>query len=566
MTSLDSPATFGQIADTLDDLALARVTAMIAEGRSPVEAWFSTATFNQYGNRKPDWAGPMVFEGVPTSDMRIIEPGGLSWRRLPWPLQDQELSQPAHEGSAPAGPVTLAERVDAGLVAELTGNQLRLPEGATAIWGAGFFDSGDIGDRARRHMAEGTKQGVSVDLTEMRLDLPDDPRELDAIVAGEAMLRILSARIGAATLVSIPAFEEARLQINGEIPMTSEALVASGGLVEDVTFQVVVPLTNFVAPQVIPLDPAPRASLSYGNGNTDLTSSAVDAATPLSKVDPSRLVPLGTGDDGRMQVADLDALVAGGAPARDLPLSHTPPPEWFEKRTYSEVTPKVIEPPDVHGRRRFHGHTAAWGSCHTARPDLCVDVPRGLDYDSFQGPRVETEVLCQDGTVLKAGPVIIDNVHPNLRASASDAAAHYHWTGSMVAAVRCYEDEHGLQVQGWVYPTATADDIVVLRGCSVSPDWRPRATARGGRGVVAMLGVPVTGFNLGLVASGGPEVDPVPDVEFDVDARWAEALTRLGRSDLVKQELSGVDARWFAALSRLGVIRDCSCGCNTCDA
>lgn len=463
--------------------------------------WADDAAFADLQNRDPEWGGLIAFEEVATSDRRKIRGMGLTWRSLPFPLLDQRQTAMGHEGAVAVGPFVAINRVSPADVLQLTDGRVEIPGNGFGIAGFGLWATGEAGEMARQETEEGTKQGVSVDLTEMKINLPTDPEELEEIIFGDGEIDIVAAKIAAATKVPIPAFEHARLQIIGDIPQVEpQALVASGGLLEGVTMRMIVPMTTFEVRRPGP----PLVSFS----GVHVPTSSNTPGIQWRETDPEPGYP--------SEVAEwqdqLDAMVASGG----LPMSHTPPPCWFSERQYSEFTPKVIEPPDEHGRRRIHGHVAAWGSCHLGNPTVCHDVPRGLDYSSFQGPKVESKVFCDDGSTLNAGPVIIDNVHPNLKARASDALAHYHHTRSMVANVCAYEDQFGLQIQGWLLPRTTADDIVVLNGAQLSPDWRPRATAFNGKGVVAILGVPVSAFNTALVASGAPPVEDLDDV-VDVD-------------------------------------------------
>ena len=69
--------------------------------------------------------------------------------------------------------------------------------------------------------------------------------------------------------------------------------------------------------------------------------------------------------------------------------------------------------------------------------------------------------------------------------------AHYDNTGTAAADVCVGEDEHGIWLAGAVRPTATDEQIHMLRASAVSGDWRPL-----GRGMelVAALAVNRPGF------------------------------------------------------------------------
>lgn len=452
-----------------------RVGAVVASARRwdefglRREDWADGDVFASFEGRRPEWGGLFCFEEVLTSDNRIITGSGLTWRQLPFTLQDQLQSQMGHDGAVPVGPTITMDRIDPSEVARLTDGNVELPPEGFGVWATGLFDTGEEGAAARRRMEEGTKQGVSVDLTEVELDLPDDPEEAMEILFGNGILRIKSAKIAAATLVAIPAFENARLRIIGDIPddTDAEALVASGGRLDGLTLTVVAPFTGVFVNRI------------HNGGDSDTW----DLASATEHV---------------------SALTASGA-------SRRPPAEWFAPVVYSEPTPVTLGDPDPdnHGLRRIHGHLGVKGSCHIGFADRCVDVPMGLDYDSFQGSRAAGTVTCADGSKVKAGPIVMSAEHAAIRDArgrivpAGEAIDHYAHTGCLVAQGRCYEDAHGVQVQGWVLPDVTDEQLARLDACDLSPDWRGRATARGGRGVVALLTVNVSGFNTALVASAG---------------------------------------------------------------
>ncbi len=581
-----------------------RRAASFAPSMNPAD-WADPDVFASFEGRRPEWRGVLGLEGVMTSDGRVINPEGLSWRELPITLQYQVLSQGGHEGSAAVGPIV---------------NIWRTGEGdGYRIMGEGLFDTGEYGQDARRQMENGTKQGVSMDLTEVKLNLPEDPEELERVFMGEAPLEIVSARIGAATLVSIPAFEGARLSILGDMPDDSDemdALVASGGRVADGTFRVVFPIefavsppahsTEDVSPPPSPVEwaavsdlpegayPADDglyeidsepASLADAVPSDEVTSheaairqfaelgatgqrAAIDQATAVAASPP--LVDEG---DYAYSTALLDALTASGGSVR-------PPSSWFDQIDYAAPVPFTVEEPDASGMRRMHGHVGLKGSCHIGFQGRCVQVPMGLDYESFQGGRAAGIVRCADGETVHAGPVVMGTEHAAVKdvrgrtVPAGQAIDHYAHSGCLVGQVRCYEDRHGVQVQGWVLPGVTDEQLARLDASDLSPDWRPRATASGGRGVVGMLVVGVSGFNTALVASAAELADNAPadelsdwDTERAVAARKVEALQRLGvdASGLAELVLSDhppahVERR-DRVLARLG---GCSCGCGSC--
>lgn len=567
---------------TLERDALVASAAAIQMSASD---WYSPDLFESLGGQKPQWGGVILVEGMLTDDKRYLTPGGGTWRKLPFPMRTQQADIGAHDGAEAIGPFTGLKRSTPAEVKAMA--DIDLPADSTPIWAHGLFDESDIARTAGRQISNGTKMGVSVDLVDVTLDLPDSPEDQDRVMMGELPLVIASYKIAGATQCDIQAFEFSRLRILGDLPSAPEeieALVASGGRLEGLTFQAVMPLSwiqEAPVEELAAVEPCSDFQPDEGDaktcsqcGHRDYRHEAKAAAEDVESFGDV-VEPVTAADMNDIP----ETLVASGAPR--------PPAEWFLAGVYTGVRPVSIDEPDESGLRRIHGHVAAWGSCHIGFAGKCVDVPRGLDYASFQGDRVPQSVTCSDGSVVKAGPVVMDTVHPSLKASASDAGAHYAHTGCLAAQVRLYEDKHGLQMAGWVMPGLSDEHLARLSASDYSPDWRPRASANGGRGVVAVLAVPVSGFNLGLVASAGKLDDSLDDSLDELAiigtswtphaaalaSRKVDVLRRLDvpvSADLealaASVEPPEVSARKVAVLARLrGDTSGCGCGCEgTC--
>jgi len=150
-----------------------------------------------------EWQGPLVVEGIPTGDRRQIAPGGLSYRELPLPLMFSRVNDEGHRGSEPAGRIARIERRENGV-----------------IYGFGYFDSGEVGQEARRMLTEGTLRGVSIDMDMLEVD----EASADEYMMGAGTLMIQTARVMGATVTPFPAYAEAYLEIIEQ----DEALVAAG--------------------------------------------------------------------------------------------------------------------------------------------------------------------------------------------------------------------------------------------------------------------------------------------------------------------------------------------------
>lgn len=180
------------------------------------------------------WEGTLVFEGQMTGDGRLIEANALRWENLPIPLRWSAIDNGGHDGAQVVGSIDAIERGQGG-----------------AITARGRFDLGsEHGTEARRQVAEGLTTGVSVDLDDVSFEIrvarevmddmmgePEpvpvetvegepgaEPTDADgrvtvvSINSDDEVMVTTDARIRAATMVAIPAFESARLAVTEEAP------------------------------------------------------------------------------------------------------------------------------------------------------------------------------------------------------------------------------------------------------------------------------------------------------------------------------------------------------------
>lgn len=190
------------------------------------------------------WAGVICVENEMTGDGRIIEEGALRWEEEePGPIRLVIEDSGAHDGAVTVGRVLSIERREGGV-----------------IWGEGDFDAGSqYGSEALRLVGEKVQNGVSVDLDDVSFKIEvasEIMDEMDSLMEGdgeegdgEAQVRQTSedgervvvaeinsddevmvttaARIRAITLVGIPAFARAKIDLV-DAEEESESLVASG--------------------------------------------------------------------------------------------------------------------------------------------------------------------------------------------------------------------------------------------------------------------------------------------------------------------------------------------------
>jgi hypothetical protein len=164
--------------------------------------------------------GVLAVEGTPTGDRRKFAEGCLVWRNLPIPMAFQKQSGSGHDGSIVAGRIDSIWRV---------GSELRY---------TGTFADNDTADEAIGLIAEDHMTGVSVDVDSAQMSVEqgnDDPSEADELARKLGMpgdndiMLFTQGRISGATIVAIPAFQEAYIAI-GNPPDDWQAELGSDDL------------------------------------------------------------------------------------------------------------------------------------------------------------------------------------------------------------------------------------------------------------------------------------------------------------------------------------------------
>ena len=131
------------------------------------------------------WLAPLAPIGVRTGDGRMFQPGALSHRRLPLPLEWAKARIGGHSGA-----VTIGRIMGVSLGPDETGQEY--------LWGWGDLFDPDVIPEVRQAMAlmEGGVAGLSL-----------DPGGFVEIMRAGEERDFSRYRVGGATLVSIPAFE-----------------------------------------------------------------------------------------------------------------------------------------------------------------------------------------------------------------------------------------------------------------------------------------------------------------------------------------------------------------------
>lgn len=497
------------------------------------------------------WRGPLAVEGITTGDGREFSAGSLTWADLPVPLRWNK--EDSHGGEAHTVAVNVG-RID------------RIWRDGNQIMGEGVLNLSDPDGQRVYDMIKGQFiRGVSIDadsITDADVEFvwpeddnagPDDEDLFAMMFAQPEKVIFHAGRIRAATLVDIPAFAEAYVELLDEAgvvvasarPEAFRAFAPHDTSTSDGPWDG--PANEAGLPSPLTLDQAHAAYAWYDQDRVEDGEIVKDAARFIhhevnadGTPGAANLTACSTGigvlngarggttipDADRQEVwehlaahlrdADQEPpeLTASGALVAHAALDWNPPKEWFVDPELSVPTGITI---DASGR--LYGHAAQWGSCHVGFSDQCVSPPREDSHPYF----TTGELTTQDGSTVSVGQITVGTGHAALNASHQAAAQHYDHTGWAVADVAVGNDVHGIWVAGAVRPNADSSRVHELRASGqVSGDWR---RIGGKLRLVGLLAVNVPGFPVprmrarvasgaqyALVAAGRPTVSRGPSM------------------------------------------------------
>lgn len=445
--------------------------------------------------------------GLPTGDGRRFAAGALTGRELPAPVKWQRTDSSGHSTSVVVG------RIDA------------LHFGKDGVEASGIFFTPDpaVLPRLAEDAAEAyqlTKDGVigpSVDLDAMEFHPLGDPDDFAAEGGKRPEIEVTKGRISAVTLVSIPAFAEARpfslSDVDADQYATETALTAAGVRQGMELFR--------LAPDDFEWDLMDW--LLAGETDGALYSDEEHTLFPVAEVvnGTMSLVPQAVADAISVLAfssdqVDLAEPVKDVLKARLEELAATcglPNPPWAQEALTASAgvrsvlpaaafaNPKLAGPTSPqfqdmgNGVTRTFGHVATWRTCHIGFQDRCVTAPKSKsNYSYFHVGSVET-----DAGRIPAGKLTLGGGHADTSAGFQAAVAHYDNTAVVAADVVVGEDKHGLWYSGVLRPGLSQAKIDEFAASPLSGDWR---RVGGALELVAALAVNTPGF-------------PIPQVRED---------------------------------------------------
>ena len=177
----------------------------------------------------------MAIEGLETADGRYLEPGGISHRALPLTMYAQ-IQTPnggkGHDNSMIVGAVTdMVRRPGPEVISKTTG--LPFPEG-TFVWsGTGWVYTNvrfsESGPSVFEMIKDRALSGNSIDLSDVIAEQEYEPGTENDADAVPVRLTMHQGVIGATTLVGLPAFPDAFIELDGElmVPGDGQAITAA---------------------------------------------------------------------------------------------------------------------------------------------------------------------------------------------------------------------------------------------------------------------------------------------------------------------------------------------------
>jgi hypothetical protein len=362
----------------------------------------------------------------------------------------QTVTAEGHDGAATAGRIDMVEMVplsefDAKDEFNLDG----VDPNATIVFGSGMLDGSEAAKEAERLIKNGA--GISIDLPPERMALidPDTFEEIDpadvemADVLGGKYLTGIGGKIAAATIVTIPAFEEAEIGLEED-----SVLVASAH------------------------------GMAVGFGTLQIGDATGEERIGIE-----------------LKEGEWGVLTAGADFAK-------PSPESFADPKLKKLTALTITDVQSDGYRHVYGHLADWDGCHTGFSNVCVPPFRSqTDYQYFNTGEIE----CADGSLVAVGKLMFSmdgGKHASTSLNASEASKHYDDSTKVGAFVRAGTDRYGTWLAGVLRPGLSDIEVQHLRSHPPSGDWRPIPGK--GTELVAAFAVAVGGFPIprAMVASG----------------------------------------------------------------
>lgn len=579
------------------------------------------------------WSTPdgtaLAFENQQTGDGRVFAPGALYWDGGPWPLQYADEMNGGHDGARLAGAIFTLDRlgsripgdgvlymntsagveaamllaqgaplgvsvdlddvdlelVDASAQAEaayharlITASLLPLADGGWRLVGETPTEwtasgTGTVGESARVDIVVGPDGAVpagAFQITAAAGDAGDGGVVVDRQLSGEVLMRITRARVRGATLVSIPAYSEARIVLDDASMFASVApdTVTAAAARNTSPYERVVrhvrksliPVTAGEAARFlrVPVSDVRRylaraakkgtvvriAHGRYVPATQAAAETATATATPVAADTVDELDLVASAGDA-FEASAFEALgedmaeeieASAWAALADLP---SMPAAWFAEPTDEELPPGG--PGVNYAAGRIFGWVAQAGEPHAGfAKKITVDSLGRIDLHRF----LRQPFTLDDGSTVKAGAFTMNVGHHRDGAECETASCQFDDTRTVAGIVTVGMNARGMWFSGAAAPWLSEWDRSVFM--ATQPSYHMRKGESGNWQLRAVLAVPVPGHASPLMASAVVERSNVAltaaATMAEVDAAVA-AATAVAPHDVaaVAPEAEGID-------------------------
>ena len=419
------------------------------------------------------WTSPSgIAFSTPTGDGRDFSNVSWSWRDpgtalLPLMFQDQ--TDMGHFGAKLAGFISTLS-LDGG-----------------TVHAEGRFYENDVGSAARDLLLDGRRFGVSVDPGSVDASWECVTEDEDGWCL-EERIEFGAYEIIGLTMTPFPAFADASIE-----------------------------LANLGAVMAVA---APDHAFTDSNGDE-----RCDACLAEDEDGNCTEVCDLTEDEHDAQETEEEAsvVVVAAAPVR-------PPVAWYRTGEPEVGSDLLVDQGDgtwacpltISDDGRVFGHVARWGQCHVGYSGACVSPPESTSrYAAFHVGHVVTA----EGIDLPTGTLTIGTDHAPGHLRADSSRDHYAHTGQAWADVRVINGIHGPWACGALRPDVTPELLRVLRGSTLSGDWR-------GGELCAVLAVNTPGFPIireALVAAAMFDPFPIRTTQARIEGGQVTTLVAAGQ-------------------------------------
>ncbi|WNI20406.1 phage minor head protein [Actinacidiphila sp. ITFR-21] len=359
-------------------------------------------------------------------------------------------------------------------------------------------------------------------------DNPEDGVVVWAENSGDFLMRITRARLRGATLVSMPAYSQARIVLDpitadGEQEATATGLAAAN--VSDTHLAVVAFVSSSSAP-VGPREVATALGISTESARGYLKRAA----------EAGRIIRLARGQYVGTTFSEAPDVAASGdddQSMRDLVASawtamqdsDPMPAAWFAEPTADDLPPGSG---GVHHKDgRIFGWVAQAGEPHAGMPgrNLTIESLGDIDLTHFLRARFKLD----NGQFVRAGAMTMNVGHHRDGAECETSACQFDDSRTVAGIVTVGMNSRGMWFSGAAAPWLSEWDRTVFAACQ--PSYHMRQDTSGQWQLRAVLSVPVPGHsspllasvtersNLALAASAASALLTSPDTASGRDAR-----------------------------------------------